>query len=51
VGRGVLAEAEAEAAEEAAQWSEQPQAPVDPELAAILASLNTQRFRRLKEEE
>jgi hypothetical protein len=41
----------ADAEAEAAQWGEQPHAPADPEQAAILASLNTQPFRRLKEEE
>jgi hypothetical protein len=46
-----VAEAEAKAAEEAAQWGEQPQAPADPEQAAILASLNAQRYQRLREEE
>lgn len=34
-----------------AQWGEQPQGPADPEQAAILASLNAQRFQRFKEEE
>lgn len=46
-----IAEAEAEAAEEAAQSGEPPQAPADPEQAAILASLNAQRYQRLREEE
>jgi hypothetical protein len=32
-------------------WGERPQVPADPEHVAILASLNTQRFRRLKEEQ
>jgi hypothetical protein len=40
-----------EAAEEAAQSGEPPQAPADPEQAAILASLNAQRYQRLREEE
>nr|XP_051202476.1 uncharacterized protein LOC127316097 [Lolium perenne] len=46
-----VADAEAEEAEEAAQWGEQPQALADPEQTAILVSLNVQRFQRLKEEE
>jgi hypothetical protein len=46
-----VAEAEAEVAEEAAQSGEPPQAPADPEQAAILASLNAQRYQRLREEE
>jgi hypothetical protein len=46
-----VAEAEVEAAEKAAQWGEQPQAPADPEHAPILTSLNAQRFWRLNEEE
>ncbi|KAK1694538.1 hypothetical protein QYE76_011235 [Lolium multiflorum] len=37
--------------EESAQSGEPPQAPTDPEQAAILASLNAQRYQRLREEE
>jgi hypothetical protein len=39
-----VAEAEAEAAEETTQSGEPPQAPTNPEQAAILASLNVQRY-------
>jgi hypothetical protein len=46
-----IADAEAKATEEAAQWGEQQQVPGDPKQAAILAILNAQRFRRLEEGE
>jgi hypothetical protein len=40
----------ADAEAEATQWGEPPQVPADPEQAAILTSLNAQRFQCLEEE-
>jgi hypothetical protein len=37
--------------EEMAQWGEEQQVHGDPEQAAILASYNAQRFRRLNDEQ
>ncbi|KAK1617068.1 hypothetical protein QYE76_022585 [Lolium multiflorum] len=46
-----IADMEAEAVEQAAQWGEEEQFQGDQEQAAILASFNTQCFRGLHEEE
>jgi hypothetical protein len=45
------ADEEAKAAEEMAQWGKEQQVHGDLEQAAVLASYNTQRFRRLDDEE